>query len=76
MKKIIFSVIIALLLFTLTMLVFYLPNDVIYQIKQPASELKTWAKVWGYIAICILSICTLEYYIKLGEKLFDYLKKD
>ena len=76
MKKTIFSLITSLLLFTLTMGVFYLPNSFIYKIKQPASEFKTWAEIWGYIAVIILCKCALEYYMKLGEKLYDYLKKD
>lgn len=76
MKKTIFSIITALLLYALTLLVFHLPDDVIYKVKQPASEMKLWANIWGIISIIILCACTFHYYVKLGEKLFDYLKKD
>jgi hypothetical protein len=76
MKKTIFLLIVALLLFTLTMLVFYLPNDVVYQVKLPASKLKWWVEIWGLISVIILGYCTTKYYYKLGEKLFDYLKED
>jgi uncharacterized BrkB/YihY/UPF0761 family membrane protein len=76
MKKTIFSLIVALLLFTLTMLVFFIPDHILYQIKQPASKLKWWAEIWGLSIVIILGYCTTKYYYKLGEKLFDYLKED
>jgi predicted MFS family arabinose efflux permease len=76
MKKTIFSFITALLLFILTMTIFYLPNDVIYEIKQPASELKGWANIWGFIIVTIMGSSTFHCYLYLAEKLFDYLKKD
>ena len=76
MKKTIFSLIIVLLLHTLTVGIFYLPDDVIYEIKRPASELKWWVNIWGFIVGAILSYCALHYYFNLGGKLFDYIKED
>jgi amino acid transporter len=76
MKKPIFSFITALLLYTLTMVIFFIPSDVIYEIKQPASVLKGWANIWGFIVVAILCSCTFYCYSNLGGKLFDYIKED
>ena len=76
MKKTLFAATIALLLQAITFLVFFLPDSVIYSVKQPSSTLHTWVVIWGYIILFIMSWCTIDYYYKLGEKLFDYLKQD
>lgn len=75
MKRRIFSIIISLLLTFITVGWIWLPENLIMIQKGTPDIYKPAVEVWCITSFYIIIFCVVYLSLKVGEKLYDYLRK-
>lgn len=75
MKRDLFSWVFAVLIWVILLGWLWLPESAVFIKKYPADEFTTFFKYYGTISLTIFSSLSFYALFKIGNKLYDYLRK-